>query len=104
MAAWLKRWKIEVGLLPINGRDVQRRVAGNLWGSEAAQLAKDLSMRLAVPCHYDMFAFNTADPSEFEATCRALGQPFCTLRMGQSWSSRAEEAQHDEEGQHDEQE
>ena len=33
--------------------------------------------------YFDMFAFNTEPPDEFEATCRELGQPFRTLRNGE---------------------
>ena len=32
----LRQWEIDVALLPINGRLPERRVAGNLWGREAA--------------------------------------------------------------------
>ncbi|MFO1501180.1 MAG: hypothetical protein U1G07_22785 [Verrucomicrobiota bacterium] len=33
MEAWLSRWSLDVMLLPINGRNPARRVAGNLmWG------------------------------------------------------------------------
>jgi L-ascorbate metabolism protein UlaG (beta-lactamase superfamily) len=85
---WLNRWRIDIALLPINGRAPERRVAGNLWGREAAQLARDAHVRCAIPCHYEMFTFNTADPAEFVATCRQLGQPYDVLRAGQRWSSR----------------
>ena len=39
MTERLADWRIDVALLPINGRDPARRVAGNLWGREAADLA-----------------------------------------------------------------
>jgi L-ascorbate metabolism protein UlaG (beta-lactamase superfamily) len=87
MIDWLRHWKIDVALLPINGRAPERRVAGNLWGREAARLAKDIGARLAIPCHYEMFEFNTAAPNEFVATARELGQPFAVLRGGERWSS-----------------
>ena len=70
----LRQWKIDVVLLPINGRRPVRRVAGNLWGREAANLAKAIGARMAIPCHYDMFEFNTETPAEFETTCHMLGQ------------------------------
>jgi L-ascorbate metabolism protein UlaG (beta-lactamase superfamily) len=66
---------IDVALLPINGRLPERRVPGNFWGDEAAEFAHAISARLAVPMHYDMFAFNTATPELFVATCQRLGQP-----------------------------
>jgi L-ascorbate metabolism protein UlaG (beta-lactamase superfamily) len=85
---WLRRWRIDVALLPINGRAPERRVAGNLWGREAAGLAKEIGAGCAIPCHYEMFAFNTASPDEFVAECQRLGQPYCVLRAGERWSSR----------------
>jgi len=89
MIEWLCRWPIDVALLPINGRAPERRVAGNLWGREAAGLAKNIGARLVIPCHYDMFEFNTASPEEFVAECRRLGQPHRLLRAGERWSSEA---------------
>jgi len=87
MIEGLRRWPIDVALLPINGRAPERRVAGNLWGREAAQLAKDIGARLVIPCHYEMFEFNTATPDEFVAECQRLGQPYRVLRGGERWSS-----------------
>ena len=87
MIEWLRRWPVDVALLPINGRAPERRVAGNLRGREAAQLAKDIGARLVIPCHYEMFDFNTATPDEFVAECQRLDQPCRVLRAGQRWSS-----------------
>ena len=87
MVEWLRRWPIDLALLPINGRAPERRVAGNLWGREAAQLANDIGARLVIPCHYEMFEFNTASPDEFVAECRRLDQPCRVLRAGERWSS-----------------
>ena len=87
MAEHLSSFGVDVALLPINGRAPERRVAGNLSGEEAAQLARDIGARLVVPCHYDMFAFNTASPAAFEARCAQLGQAFVTLQCGRRWSS-----------------
>jgi L-ascorbate metabolism protein UlaG (beta-lactamase superfamily) len=82
----LRQWKIDVALLPINGRRPERRVAGNLWGREAANLANAIGASTVIPCHYDMFEFNTENPEEFEITCQALGQTHHTLQAGQRWS------------------
>jgi L-ascorbate metabolism protein UlaG (beta-lactamase superfamily) len=79
----LRPFAIDVALLPINGRAPERRVAGNLWGREAAALAKDIGAGMVVPCHYDLFAFNTALPDEFVAECRRLGQRFRVLENGE---------------------
>jgi L-ascorbate metabolism protein UlaG (beta-lactamase superfamily) len=87
MEAWLRRRPIDVALLPINGDRPERRVPGNLDGRAAATLARDIGARLAVPCHYEMFEFNTASPEEFVATAGRLGQPCRVLRCGERWSS-----------------
>jgi L-ascorbate metabolism protein UlaG (beta-lactamase superfamily) len=81
-AETLRAFGIDVALLPINGRAPERRVAGNLDGPEAAQLAHDLGARLVIPCHYEMFEFNTASPAPFAAACERLGQPYRVLRAG----------------------
>lgn len=85
MSEKLSQFRVDVALLPINGRAPERRVAGNLSGSEAAQLARDIEAKLVMPCHFDMFEFNTASPDEFIYQCRKLGQPFKILRCGEQW-------------------
>ena len=87
MEEWLTRWRLDVALLPINGDRPERQVAGNLDGRAAATLARDIGARLVIPCHYDMFEFNTAPPDEFVATARSLGQAYRLLRGGERWSS-----------------
>lgn len=79
----LAAFKPDVALVPINGNRPERRVAGNLDGREAAQVAHECQAGLAVPHHFDMFAFNTAAPDEFEAECQRLGQKWRTLRNGE---------------------
>jgi len=79
----LKPFNVDVAILPINGSRPERRVAGNLNGSEAAGLARAMSAKLAVPCHYEMFTFNTAPPEDFKAAAAALGQPVRVLRAGE---------------------
>ncbi len=76
----------DVAFLPINGRAPERRVAGNLWGREAARLAHGLGARVAVPGHYDLFEFNTATPDEFVLSCQQIGQGYRILRTGERWS------------------
>jgi L-ascorbate metabolism protein UlaG (beta-lactamase superfamily) len=80
---------IDVALLPINGRRPERRVAGNLWGDEAAALAHAIGARLAVPMHFEQFAFNTEPPDAFVAACARLGQPQRVLRAGERLTLRA---------------
>jgi L-ascorbate metabolism protein UlaG (beta-lactamase superfamily) len=88
MAAKLQELKIDVALLPINGRAVERRIPGNLFGNEAAQLAKDIGAKLVIPCHFEMFEFNTASPQQFIDECHKLKQPFKVLRCGEKWHSQ----------------
>ncbi len=87
MVPKLACFQIDVALLPINGDLPERRVAGNLDGREAATLAKDIGARVVIPCHYDMFEFNTASPDDFIRTARELDQPYRVLRAGERWSS-----------------
>lgn len=79
----LRRFEIDLALLPINGDKPERRVAGNLDGPQAAKLAHDIGARCVIPCHYDMFEFNTATPDEFIAECEKLGQRYVILRAGE---------------------
>jgi L-ascorbate metabolism protein UlaG (beta-lactamase superfamily) len=85
----LRPFGIDIALLPINGRAPERRVQGNLNGVEAANLAREIGARLVIPCHYEMFEFNTESPHAFEAECLRLGQAHSTLRCGERWSSAA---------------
>jgi L-ascorbate metabolism protein UlaG (beta-lactamase superfamily) len=86
MVERLRRWSIDVALLPINGRAPERRVAGNLDGMEAAQLARAIDARLVIPCHYEMFTFNTASPAAFQTAARRLAQPAAVLAAGERLS------------------
>ena len=54
--------------------------------SEAARLAHQVGAKLAVPCHFDMFEFNTTTPDEFVAECERLGQPYRVLQNGERLS------------------
>ena len=87
MVERLRPFEIDVALLPINGRAPDRRVPGNLFGSEAARLAKDVAAKLVIPCHYEMFEFNTASPQEFVRECEKSKQPFKVLCCGEKWDS-----------------
>jgi L-ascorbate metabolism protein UlaG (beta-lactamase superfamily) len=87
LADSLAEHAVDVAFLPINGNKPERRVAGNLDGREAAQLARDIGAGLVIPHHFEMFEFNTADPRElFIPECERLGQPFRILRAGEGVS------------------
>ena len=85
-AVRLRSFDIDLALLPINGRAAERRVPGNFTGPEAAWLASAIGARLVVPCHYDMFEFNTASPESFVAEAKRLGQAYRVLRAGERLS------------------
>ena len=78
MAERIAEFPIDLAILPINAK------VGNMCGAEAARLGKEIGANLVVPCHYEMFEFNTADPREqFVPECERLGQPFKVLRAGE---------------------
>jgi L-ascorbate metabolism protein UlaG (beta-lactamase superfamily) len=87
MADRLPTYQVDVALLPINGRAPERRVAGNLNAAESARLGKEIGARTVIPCHYEMFEFNTADPREFVEECKSIKQPYHVLRCGERWHS-----------------
>ena len=84
---------VDVALLPINGRAPERRVAGNLDGPEAARLAREIGAAVAIPMHYDMFAFNTASPDAFVAEAARVGQACRVLRGGERYPRQQPRAQ-----------
>lgn len=78
---------IDVALLPINGRDPKRGVAGNLNAQEAAWLGHEIKARVVIPCHYDMFTFNTASVEDFAEEAQRVKQRYHVLRCGERWDS-----------------
>lgn len=90
MVELVKPFKIDVALLPINGNEPSRGVAGNLNTKEAAQLAKAIEAKLVIPCHYDMFTFNTANPKDFVNECEKINQPYYILKPGGHLKSELE--------------
>jgi len=78
MVEQLRPMGIDVAILPINGK------LHNMNGAEAAKLGKAIGAKRVVPCHYDMFEFNTADPREkFIPECERIGQAYHILRLGE---------------------
>jgi L-ascorbate metabolism protein UlaG (beta-lactamase superfamily) len=66
MESMLRDLGIDVGMLPINGRDAEREargIVGNLSERESAWLAKEAGFELLIPMHYDVFARNRGYPS-----------------------------------------
>jgi L-ascorbate metabolism protein UlaG (beta-lactamase superfamily) len=86
MVARLKPFAVDIAILPINGNDPSRKVAGNLNCAEAAKLGCDIGAKLVIPCHYDMFTFNTADVVDFVKEAEKLDQPYKVLEGGERFS------------------
>lgn len=82
----LKSWQIDLALLPINGRDPARDVAGNFTAQEAAGLGKEIGSGLVVPCHYEMFEFNTVSSQGFVAAAERIGCSYQVLKAGERLS------------------
>lgn len=82
MVEVLKPFQVDLALLPINGNDPSRGVAGNLNAREAAELGLAIGAKWVIPHHYDLFEFNTADPANFVAAATQLGQPHQVLALG----------------------
>jgi L-ascorbate metabolism protein UlaG (beta-lactamase superfamily) len=66
--ARLRRWKIDLAMLPINGRDAKRFKIGwigNMTYQEAADLAGSMGFATTIPTHFEMFEINSVDPQLF---------------------------------------
>jgi L-ascorbate metabolism protein UlaG (beta-lactamase superfamily) len=62
-------------------------VQGNLDCREAAELGKAIGAKTVIPCHYDMFSFNSADVNDFINAAKILNQPFRVLTGGERYSA-----------------
>jgi L-ascorbate metabolism protein UlaG (beta-lactamase superfamily) len=82
MVERLLPFHVDLALLPINGHDPARGVAGNLSISEAIALTRQISARWLIPCHYDLFTFNTADVNQFAEAASRAGIKYCVLDHG----------------------
>lgn len=87
MVEMLKPFAVDVAILPINGNVPERKVAGNLDCKEAAALGKAIGAKCVIPCHYDLFTFNTADVNEFVQEAEKINQPYKVLQHGEGYES-----------------
>ncbi|MCB0838573.1 MAG: MBL fold metallo-hydrolase [Bacteroidetes bacterium] len=85
---YLEPFNINLAILPINGRAPERKVAGNMNAREAVQLAQAIKADIVLPCHYDMFTFNTADPKEFASIAESENQKYLILQHGEHLTER----------------
>ena len=88
MVDWLKPFKVDLALLPVNGNDRARNVAGNLDCRKAAELAKAINAKNVIPCHYDMFSFNTANVNDFKEEAEKIKQPYRILKVGERFDNK----------------
>jgi L-ascorbate metabolism protein UlaG (beta-lactamase superfamily) len=86
MIELLSPFEVDVAILPINGNDSARKVAGNLNVKEAAELGKAIGAKCVIPCHYDMFTFNTVDVNDFVAEAEKINQPYKVLKGGERFT------------------
>jgi L-ascorbate metabolism protein UlaG (beta-lactamase superfamily) len=69
-ADMLRERHADIALLPVNGRDANRRsegILGNFTVDEAASLCLDAGIPFLVPHHFGMFDFNTVAPETIQA-------------------------------------
>lgn len=89
LADHVRRHRVGIAFLPINGRDSHREsqdIVGNLGPVEAAQLVRSAAVPIVVPMHYDMSAANPGHPDDLvgellsdsvsTVVVPALGRPF----------------------------
>jgi L-ascorbate metabolism protein UlaG (beta-lactamase superfamily) len=70
MAERLRDLRVDVALLPINGRNAEREargLVGNLSHTEAADLAADAGIPVVIPMHHDTIDGNTGSADELRA-------------------------------------
>ncbi len=93
----------DIALLPINGRDPERErrgIVGNMSPDEAARMARDLSVALAIPMHFDTIRGNVGRPDAFVRAMRrhhptasvwvpGIGAAFVWPTRGASWQAAA---------------
>ena len=61
---------VDIGILPVNGRDEirhQMNCIGNMNADEAAQLANDACIGLVIPCHWELYELNGETPENIRA-------------------------------------
>lgn len=88
LADRLRQYRVNLALLPINGRDPGRGVPGNFSVEEAAQLAEDIGAEWLAPMHYDMFSFDTVDVNRFvdHMLFSRPRQRFKVFSCGEKWA------------------
>ncbi len=83
MVELIRPFKVDVAILPINGNRPERKVAGNLDPKEAVALGRAIGAKYIIPCHYDLFSFNTADVNDFILEAEEKEQGYKVLTGGE---------------------
>lgn len=68
---------IDLGLLPINGRDYFRNkldIIGNFNCEEVVLLAKEAKIKKVIPIHHDLYAVNSESPERFIEQVKKLNK------------------------------
>ncbi|SDX51257.1 MBL fold metallo-hydrolase [Paenibacillus sp. CF384] len=85
----LHAYRIDIGMLPINGRDLFRNrlgVVGNMNAFEAAAFAAELRMNVVIPLHYDLYPNNSEGIAGFVDALlgKYRGQKFQLFQPGET--------------------
>ena len=92
LRAALRPLRVDVALLPINGRTHYREaddLVGNMDERDAVALATEIGATVLVPVHWDLFAGNTEWPGRAVDAAVEAGAPLhvLTLRRGVPWAA-----------------
>jgi len=66
---------VDIAIMPVNGRDeyrTSRGIIGNFHLEEALRICEDCRIPVLLPCHFGMFAFNTADVAALKMRAQTL--------------------------------
>lgn len=58
-------------------------MTANLSAAEAIHLARAIGASVVIPCHFDMFEFNTVSPDEFITLAEKANQAYVLLQNGE---------------------
>lgn len=89
-AELLESHGVKLALLPVNGRDENRRtngIPGNMTFQEATALCRQAHIPRLMPHHFGMFDFNTVDPVDLTRWAAAQVEPICTVPQTNLWYS-----------------
>lgn len=86
----LREHKIDLALLPVNGRNPSLvGIAGNFFLPEAIEVCREGLIPALVAHHFDMFGFNTVDPKDIDSAIRAEKEvQVFRAKLGVCWRVR----------------